>query len=298
MLVEITDAAKELFDTISYVASTFSFIVTPIVLLIVWYIVDKLVIRVCAGLFKAANHRVDSKQPPIDDITKKAAVSRISTMRQIVTRGARCLLTLIMLFWILSSIGIDLRPIIAGVGVIGLALSLAAQSIIKDVLNGFLILFEDQFNVGDWIEIGSSSGTVDEMTLRATRLRDLEGNLVIIPNGSIETIINYTKDWAVALIKFGISYESDYVKARKIALDLAESMAKDTANVVLDKPSFHGITDFGDNAVEMRVLIKTAPGLQWNLGRQYREKLKELFDAEGIFFAYPQVVVHEGPQAP
>lgn len=282
-----------MFEQISYVMEKYSTIVTPLLLLVIWFVFDKIVAKICSGLFrdtKKGSNGEDHK----DEIARQAEMHRMNTIRDMVSRTARVLLALIMLFWILNALGIDLRPIIAGIGVIGLALSLAAQNIIKDVLNGFLILIEDQFNVGDFVELGSLSGTVEQFTMRATRLRNLQGQLLIIPNGTIDTVINYTKDYSVALVKIGITYEADYDKARKIAGDLAAEMAKDPENIIMSEPSFHGITDFGDNAVEMRVLMKTAPGLQWGLERKYREKLKDLYDAEGIIFAYPQIVFHEG----
>ena len=240
---------------------------------------------------RAAVERVRASEG--DEIKKQSVEQRMKTIHQLMSQLLRVLLAVIMIFWILGSVGIDLRPVIAGIGVVGLGISLAAQNIIRDYINGFIILVEDQYNVGDWIDVNSFQGTVELFTLRATRLRDIEGNLVIIPNSTVQTVVNYTKGWSVAVVKVSITYESDYAKARSIMLELANEMAAADGGTILGAPVFHGITNFGDNSVDMRVLIKTQPGRQWDVSRKYRERLKVLFDAGGIGFAYPQLVLHK-----
>jgi len=265
-------------------------VIIPVVLLFAWLLLDTVVKHVCRHAFKAAISRVENSS--YDEAMKHSLKHRLLTIRQLSEQVSRGVLALLMVSIILGSLGIDIKPVIAGIGVVGLGFSLAAQNIIRDYINGFIILIENQYNVGDWIEVNSLSGTVELFTLRATRLRDIEGNTVIIPSSLIQTVINYTKDWSVAMIKVGITYESDYAKARAIMEALGKEMAGKESKVILDAPTFQGITDFNPNSVNMRILIKTLPGQQWAVAREYRERLKERFDAEGISFAYPQVVVH------
>lgn len=265
-------------------------VIVPVVLLLAWFLLDAVVKHVCRHAFKAAISRVEGSS--YDEAMKHSLKHRLLTIRQLSEQISRGVLALLMVSIILGSLGIDIKPVIAGIGVVGLGFSLAAQNIIRDYINGFIILIENQYNVGDWIEVNSLSGTVELFTLRATRLRDIEGNTVIIPSSLIQTVINYTKDWSVAMIKVGITYESDYAKARAIMEALGKEMAGKESKVILDAPTFQGITDFDPNSVNMRILIKTLPGQQWAVAREYRERLKERFDAEGISFAYPKVVVH------
>ena len=269
-------------------------LLTPVILLAVWFLLDWLLRVFLKHLLHAATDRIRASEA--DEVKKQSVEQRMRTIHQLTRQLLRVLLAIVMLFWVLGSVGIDLRPVIAGIGVVGLGISLAAQNIIRDYINGFLILVEDQYNVGDWIGVNSNQGTVELFTLRSTRLRDIEGNLIIIPNSTVQTVVNYTKGWSVALVKASITYEADYAKARAIMLDLAKQMSAAETGTILGEPVFHGITDFSDSSVDMRVLIKTQPGKQWDVSRRYRERLKELFDAEGIAFAYPQIVVHEAQE--
>lgn len=265
-------------------------ILAPVMLLLLWFVCDSLLRRFLHHVANAAIAQVRSGEG--DDIRKQSIGYRMKTIYQLAEQFLRVLLGSAMVFWILGSIGIDMRPVLAGIGVVGLGISLAAQNIIRAYINGFIILVEDQYNVGDWIQVGSYQGTVEHFTLRATRIRDIEGSLIIMPNDTVQTVVNYTKGWSVALVKVAITYESDYKKAREIVIRLGTDMAAQKNGIILEAPSFNGITDFADNSVDMRILIKTQPGMQWSVSREYRERLKEIFDEEGIEFAYPQMVVH------
>ena len=265
-------------------------IINILLLCVGWYIADKAAECLVKRLFKVAEEKIVGGDT---EICNAAMVQRLKTIRQLVTQLVRVVVALFMGFWLLESFGVDVRPIIAGIGVVGLGISLAAQNVIRDFINGMLFLMEDQYNVGDWIEVNTFSGTVERITLRATRLRDFHGNLVIIPNSLIQTVVNYTKHWSVAVVKVGITYESNYGKASEIMTSLGEEMAQEAGTGILEPPTVQGITDFTANSVNMRIIIKTAPGRQWEVGRKYRVRLKELFDKEGIFFAYPQIVIHK-----
>lgn len=263
----------------------------PLILILVWVFLDFMLKKMFRKGFSVTVSRLQSTILSNNEARRQSIEYRFKTIRQLSTQFARVVLALFMGFWTLSSINIDVRPVIAGIGVAGLGLSLAAQNIIRDYLNGFIILLEDQYNVGDVIEINKYSGAVETFTLRATRIRDLEGNLLTIPNGVVQTVINYTKDWSVALVNVGITYETDYKKARIIMEELAEEIVKIHESMIIEPPRIQGITDFGENSVNLRTLIKTIPGQQWEIARIWREMLKERFDAEGIQFACPKVVV-------
>lgn len=266
-------------------------IIKILLLCLSWYLADKVGQRIIKRLFRVAELKIQNSDK---DTCGGAVVQRINTIRQLVTQLARIVIAISMMFWLMDSFGVDVRPIIAGIGVVGLGISLAAQNVIRDFINGMLILIEDQYNVGDWIELNGLSGSVERFTLRATKLRDFNGNLVVIPNSLIQTVVNCTKQWSVAVVKVGITYESDCKKALLTMAALGDEMSREKDSAILEAPSVQGITEFSANSVDMRIIIKTTPGSQWEVARKYRIRLKDLFERDGISFAYPQVVLHKG----
>lgn len=280
----------KMFNTIKPFIADFYWVIRPVLLLVVWYCLDIGLKKLMERFFRATSERVKNRLT--EPIAQRVAAQRMLTLYHLTTQIFRALIATVMIFVLLGMIGIDMRPIIAGVGVVGLALSLAAQNIIRDYITGFLILFEDQFNVGDFVSTGGFSGTVEAFSLRSTKLRDFGGSLIIIPNSSIQSVQNYNKVWSAALVDISISYESDYKKAMSIAAEIAVNMAADPTNSIIETPITQGIVNFNDNAVMLRTIIKTAPGEQWVVGRTYRQKLKDAYDANGIFFALPRLTVH------
>jgi small conductance mechanosensitive channel len=218
--------------------------------------------------------------------------SRVKTFKGLLLQAGRVLLGIYFAFIMLNHFNIDPKPLLAGIGVVGLGLSLAAQNILRDFINGLFIIIEDQFNIGDWVTIGNFSGTVERFTMRVTRLRAVDGRLIIIPNGNISEVVNSTKDFALALVEVGVSYQSD---ARKV-IEILEECAADTAaampGVIVEEAKVLGILAFRDSDILMRVTAKTLPGEQWAVERAMRIIIKEKFDRLGIEIPFRQVVIH------
>jgi len=189
---------------------------------------------------------------------------------------------------------IDIGPILAGAGILGLAVSFGAQSLVKDVISGFFILFENQFAIGDVIEAAGKSGVVEKMTLRVVVLRDVEGAMHVIPNGEIKVVSNKTRGWSRAVVDVGVAYDVDVDRALAVVRDEAAQFTTDkTWGPQLDGPvEVLGIESLGDSAVVIRSLIKTQPGSQWNAAREFRRRMKNRLDREGIEIPYPQRRVH------
>jgi small conductance mechanosensitive channel len=185
-------------------------------------------------------------------------------------------------------------PILAGAGVLGLAISFGAQSLVKDVIAGFFVLLENQFAVGDIIQAGSKSGVVEKMNLRIVQLRDLEGVLHTIPNGDIGVVSNMTRAWSRAVVDIGVAYGTPVDRALKVFEDEAARFAADPAWVGYfdGPPEVQGIQDLGDSAVVIRTRIRTVPGEQWAAAREFRRRLKNRLDREGIEIPFPQRTVH------
>ncbi|HEX5003948.1 MAG TPA: mechanosensitive ion channel family protein [Gemmatimonadales bacterium] len=189
---------------------------------------------------------------------------------------------------------ISIGPILAGAGVLGLAVSFGAQSLVKDVIAGFFILLENQFAVGDTIEVAGAAGTVELMTLRIVQLRDIEGVLHTIPNGQIQVVSNKTRLWSRAVVDVGIAYEASVDGALAVFADEARAFAADAEwGARLDgEPDVVGVQSLADSAVVVRTLLRTRPGDQWATAREFRRRVKNRLDREGIEIPFPQRTIH------
>jgi small conductance mechanosensitive channel len=192
----------------------------------------------------------------------------------------------------------DIGPILAGAGILGLAISFGAQSLVKDIIAGFFILLEDQFGVGDVIETAVKSWSVERKTLRVVMLRDLRGVLHIIPNGQMNVVSNLTRGWARAVVEVGVGYEVDVDRALEVFRDEAMAFSKDEvwAHRLDGAPEVLGVESLADSAVMIRTLLRTLPGEQWAAAREFRRRLKVRLDREGIEIPYPQRTVHVRPR--
>lgn len=230
---------------------------------------------------------------------REASRKRLLTLRGITLQIARWSLVIVGGLTLAGSLGVDVRSILTGLGIAGLALSLAAQNIIRDFLNGIFIVFEDQFAVGDVVKIDVNSGVVEVFTLRTTRLRTLDGEMVTIPNGSISTVLNFTKKWSRARIEVGVGYSTDIPRALDVMNKVARDLAKDLPEKIQGDPSaLQGILEFGDSSLKLRILINTVPGAQWEVGALYRLRLKQAFEESGISIPYPQMDIHMKDYSP
>ena len=190
----------------------------------------------------------------------------------------------------LSVIGVNIAPLLAGAGLIGVAISLASQNLIRDAINGFFIILEDQYAVGDVVGIADATGFVEAINLRITQLRDTEGRLITVPNSEIRTVTNYTSNWSQVDLKIPIAYHSDMEKAISLIEEISNSMMRDQSyrKDILEKPAFLGVDDFSNQGIILRVWIKTKPLQQWSIGREYRRRIKLAFDKAGIELSLPQ----------
>jgi small-conductance mechanosensitive channel len=194
----------------------------------------------------------------------------------------------------LGTVGVNLAPLIAGAGVLGVAIGFGAQDIVKDFLSGVIMLVEDQYGVGDVIDAGAASGVVEEVSLRTTRLRDVNGTVWHIPNGSIGRVGNMTQEWSRMLIDVDVAYETDVDRAIVVLEGVLERFQarEDVQERLLGDPmEIWGVNALGDSSVAIRVVAKTVPGQQWALGRLFRQFVKRELDAAGIEIPYPQRTV-------
>jgi moderate conductance mechanosensitive channel len=191
---------------------------------------------------------------------------------------------------ILSVIGIQVVPLLAGAGLVGLGISLASQSLIKDVINGCLILLEDQYAVGDVIRVGTVSGLVEYLSLRSTRIRSAEGNLITLPNSIISIVENLSKEWSRVDLAVAVSYDVDIDHAIEVVKQVGQVMLDDPEwqSKILEPPDVLGVDDLNNTGITLRIWIKTQPLQQWKVARDFRRRLKIAFDQQGIGIGVPQ----------
>ena len=209
---------------------------------------------------------------------------RTATLVHIFETTGKVFIIIIAIFMVMKELGMDITPLLTGAGIAGLALGFGAQSLVKDFLSGFFILIENQFRVGDVIKIGEFSGVVERISLRTVVLRDLGGNVHVIPNGEVKAVTNMSYEWSRAVVDIGVSYREDVDRVMNILEDVGKSMMEDATlkEMILEKPVVIGINDFGDSQVKLQVLVKTVPLKQWEVGRDLRKRIKAAFDREGI----------------
>ncbi|MGH2756955.1 MAG: mechanosensitive ion channel family protein [Actinomycetota bacterium] len=229
-----------------------------------------------------------------DQTTPARALQRTQTLAKVLSSAGIATIWVIAFIQMLSMLEWDLAPLLAGVGIIGLALGFGAQSLVKDIVTGFFILLEDQYGVGDNIEINQAAGgKVEQLTLRVTGLRALDGTMHYFPNGTIDHVANRSKDWARAIVDVGVAYKEDPNKVRSVLEEVAKDAKADPilGDELYSVPEILGVEILGEYDVTWRMLADTKPGQQWIVARALREKVKVGFDATGIEIPYPHRVM-------
>lgn len=222
--------------------------------------------------------------------------ARAMTLWVVMRRVILVAVVIVVILLTLAVWGFSLTPLLAVGTVVGAALGFGAQDLVKDVIAGFFILVEDQFRVGDTITIAGTSGTVEDIQLRVTVLRDLEGNEHFVPNGQITVTSNFTSQYAKPVIDVGISYDSDVDKALAVMEDELVRLAEDPGwtDRIHDEVEILGVNKLDDSAVVLRGRLTTVADERWNVRREAFRRIKKRFDAEGITIPFPQVTVHRG----
>ncbi len=221
---------------------------------------------------------------------------RARTLLPLARNALRVVVGVIAMLMILSEIGLDIAPVLAGVGVAGLAIGFGAQTLVKDIITGLFILLEDSVAVGDVVTAGGHTGTVEAMTIRTIRLRDLQGHVHTVPFSGVDTISNMTKEFSFYLIDMGVAYREDYDEVVEVMREVGAELQQDPefgANM-LEPLEIMGLNSFGDSAVIVRARLKTKPLTQWSTGREYNRRLKAAFDERGIEIPFPHTQIYFG----
>lgn len=222
------------------------------------------------------------------------ATARAKTLLPLIRYSAIVILSLIGGFVVLSELGVDTGPLLAGAGVLGVAIGFGSQTLVKDFLTGFFIILEESISIGDVVRVGDNNGVVESMTIRTVRLRDLNGNLHILPFSEISRIINSSKGFGQAVMDIGVAYDSDLHKVMALMEQVGEEMKADPVlgPLMMEPLDIMGVDELGDSAITVRGRIKTIPNQQWTVRRAFLLRIKAQFDKEGIEIPFPQRVIY------
>lgn len=225
------------------------------------------------------------------------AAKRIDTLIRLLRQGIYLVLWIIVALLILRQAGIDITPLLAGAGIIGLAVGFGAQNLVKDLISGFFFLLENQVRVGDVAMVNGTGGLVEAINFRTIILRDLSGTVHIFPNGSVTTMANMTKEWSAYVFDLGVAYKEDTDRVVNIINKVGAEMKADPAygRFMLDElPELFGVDKFGDSAVFIKGRLKTTPIKQWELGREFLRRIKIAFDEQGVEIPFPHRTLYMG----
>jgi small-conductance mechanosensitive channel len=206
----------------------------------------------------------------------------------------------IVLMMAISELGYNIAPLVAGAGILGVAVGFGAQSLVKDFLSGIFMIFEDQYGVGDSVNLGDATGVVEAVSLRVTRVRDVDGTVWYVRNGEIIRVGNQSQNWSRSVLDIAVGYKEDITKVRQILKEVAHTLWEDEhfRDRIIEEPDVWGVQSLGPDSVVVRLTLKTMPQQQWVVAREMRERIKARFDEEGITMPLPGRVVWRDPGSP
>ena len=252
-------------------------------------------------IMKSRIHRNIKEEVPEEESWGEemgAGGSRSETLLLLLRKFVMAMMFAIVFLVLLSSMGINIGPLLAGAGVIGLAIGFGAQTLVRDIISGVFFLIDDAFRVGDYIEAGSMKGTVEHISVRSLRLRHHRGMLITVPFGDMQSVKNHSRDYTIMKLDFRVRYDTDVEKVRKIVKKINEEIMKDgeMGTVLLDKIKSQGVKEMDDSAMIMRVKFMCVPGKQFVLRREVYRRIQEAFQKNGIEFAHRNVTVYFPPE--
>lgn len=255
-----------------------SMIVT-LVVIVLWIIVARIVLSVGRRSINRA-------------FAKSKEQKRARTLASLTFVTFKVVVWFIILMLIITELGFDITPILATAGILGLAVGFGAQNLVRDVISGFFLIVDNVYNVGETIEVGGFRGNVVSMNLRNTTLRNFMGSELIVSNGSISQVINWSRNNTIALVDFGVAYDTDLSKVTEIMPEFVETLMEKYDEIV-ETPSFLGVTELADSSINMRIMAKTTNGNHWMIERKIRHELVQYLNRNDIEIPFPQIVVHQ-----
>jgi len=256
------------------------------------FVASRILRKLVSGLGSSIERTMDEGA----DLAAIERKKRVATLTGLGTRTVSIIVWVMAVVMSLKEVGFDIGPLLAGAGVVGLAVGFGAQNLVRDVISGVFILIENQIRVGDVAIINGQGGAVEAINLRTTVLRDLEGSVHIFPNGTITTLTNKTQQFSHYVFDIGVAYKEDTDRVVQVLQEIGDGMQQEEQwrDLMLDRLEVMGVDKFADSAVIIKMRIKTQPGQQWAVGREINRRIKKRFDAEGIEIPFPHVSLYFG----
>jgi small-conductance mechanosensitive channel len=295
-----------------FVAKPLSILLVVVVAGVVAMVVRRMISRSMNQLFSVSSEKKHNRKGKLRRRTSEVLLAsgdtsvrteaRLETLTAVFRSIGTALVWFLALFFTLEVLGISLGPLLATAGIVGVALGFGTQTMVRDFISGFFIVAEDQFGVGDTIDVGGGAkGVVERITLRATHIRDPEGTMWHVANGQIVKVANKSQEWARALIDVVLPYDADISAVSDVMQEVADTIQSDPewSTKITERAEIWGIQEFDSDGVHVRMVIKTEPAAQFGVLRELRARMKETFDERGISFAYAgsptQVVITQTP---
>jgi small conductance mechanosensitive channel len=264
-----------------------------IIIMVIALLIVLRVARFSISRLKKALIRKAKKDETVDE---SEAEKRIDTLTGILLGAVRIVLYTVFFIMLLGKFGIDIGPLLASAGILGLAVGFGAQELVRDYISGFFILLEDQLRAGDVAIINGTGGLVENIGLRTISLRDFSGTVHIFQNGKISSLSNMTKDWSAMVFDIGVAYKENVDQVMEIMKQVGDELQNDEkfGPDIIEPIEVFGLDSFGDSALVIKARLKTKPVQQWTIGREYRRRLKIAFDAQNIEIPFPHTTVYWG----
>lgn len=287
------DLLARYFEKVNWQDIIFSGLRIALILIVVW-----IALTTVRALLRRLEATLIEKSKAQGELSTEAT-KRAETLVKLLRQGIIILIWVMGLLLILRQIGIDVGPILASAGVVGLAVGFGAQNLVRDVISGFFMILENQIRIGDVAVINGTGGVVEQINFRTIVLRDSAGTVFVFPNGSITTLANMTRDWSAYVFNIGVAYKEDIDRVIDVMKQLGQELKEDpqfSASMQGDIEVF-GIDKFNDSAIVIQGRLKTLPIKQWDVGREYMRRLKIKFDAEKIEMPFPHRTIYFAEQS-
>ena len=282
----------------TFASKATSWLVTEVPAIIVLIIILIIALRISRMLINRTKKIIIKRSQDEEGTSDLETEKRVNTLMSIIHGVLKIILWSIFIMIFLNKLGMNIGPIIASAGIIGLAVGFGAQELVRDFISGFFMLLENQVRTGDVAIINGTGGLVEKIAMRTITLRDLSGVVHVFQNGKINTLSNMTKEWSAMVFEIGVAYKEDVDKVTSVIVEVGENLRKDPdfAVKIIEPIEVFGLDQFGDSAVIVKARLKTKPGDQWSTGREYRKRLKKAFDSKNIEIPFPHVSLYWGEE--
>lgn len=289
----------EQFDFIGFWEKVLNWIMTTLPVIVLILIIGLIGLRIWTVFVRKTGKILRERAYRLSDEDKEEAGKRVDTLMGIVRVTGKLTIWGIIIMLLLQKLEINIGPLLAGLGILGLAVGFGAQELVRDVVTGFFMLLENQIRKGDVAIINGTGGLVESVSLRTVTLRDLSGVVHIFQNGKINSLSNMTKEWSAMIFDVGVAYKEDTDKVVEVMKKVGENLQQDPEfkNYIINPLEIFGVDKFDESAVIIKARLKTKPIQQWLVGREFNRRLKIAFDKEGIEIPFPHRTIYWGEGA-